>query len=583
MKKTFGFILFLLVVFCIVFSNIVIAPVPDTLPPIAILTWSPEYPMVFETVTFDGCSSYDPGGGHCEKWRFDFGDGNIYESVYCSTTHEYDDDGVYTVILKVWDDEWDTDTVEHDITVYNNPPVADFTFTPFYPSTADTIQFTDTSTDMDGTIVAWSWNFGDGQTSNEQNPTYQYDHAGTYTVVLMITDDDGDTDDISKQITVTNIPPVADPNGPYEAECYEPLQLDGSGSYDTDGEIIEYFWNLGDGNTATGPYPTHTYTAEDVYTISLTVTDDEGDTDTETTTATVIDPEVNVDAGGPYSGETGITIQFTGSANSGTPPYSWFWDFDDGNTSSEQNPTHTFELPGEYTVYLSVTDSLGEIGWDTAEVNIEPSPLLVDAGGPYYGLPGDNIKFIGTAIGGTPPYNWSWDFGDETPTSNEQNPTHQYTVEDTYTATLTVTDDSSQIVCDTADVFIKGESNNPPNTPVIDGQINGEVGEEYEYTLSSTDPDGDDVSYRIDWGDDSGEIDIGIYYPSGEEQTAKHTWTEEDTYIVRVKAKDIFGAESEWGTLEVSMPKSKAINSLLLRLLENYPLIYQLIQRFFNL
>jgi len=84
----------------------------------------------------------------------------------------------------------------------NEPPVADFTFSPLIPTTEDKIRFRDRSSDPDGCIVSWSWDFGDGQTSDKQNPRHQYRRAGTYTVTLTITDDYGATDSISKEIRV---------------------------------------------------------------------------------------------------------------------------------------------------------------------------------------------------------------------------------------------------------------------------------------------------------------------------------------------------------------------------------------------
>jgi PKD repeat protein len=87
--------------------------------------------------------------------------------------------------------------------VVNNPPAASFTYSPTSPTTDDTVQFTDQSTDPDGTIVSWSWDFGDGATSTEQNPTHQYLNAGTYTVTLTVTDNGGATDTASQSITVS--------------------------------------------------------------------------------------------------------------------------------------------------------------------------------------------------------------------------------------------------------------------------------------------------------------------------------------------------------------------------------------------
>ncbi|MCJ7571540.1 MAG: PKD domain-containing protein [Candidatus Thermoplasmatota archaeon] len=101
--------------------------------------------------------------------------------------------------------------------------------------------------------------------------------------------------------------------------------------------------------------------------------------------------------------------------------------------------------------------------------------------------------------------------------------------------------------------------NNSPNTPNLTGETSGKPGTEYEYTFVSTDPEGDNIEYCLDWGDNTGEICIGPYV-SGVEASAKHTWTEKGNYVLKVKARDINGAESEWKTLSVSMAKNKVIN-----------------------
>jgi len=96
----------------------------------------------------------------------------------------------------------------------------------------------------------------------------------------------------------------------------------------------------------------------------------------------------------------------------------------------------------------------------------------------------------------------------------------------------------------------------PPNPPVVDGTNNGKSGSEYEYTFSAIDPNDDNVYFYIDW--DDGHVDEWIgAYASGEEVKLKHIFSEEGSYEIRVKAKDIYNVESEWTVLEVSMPKNK--------------------------
>jgi PKD repeat protein len=146
------------------------------------------------------------------------------------------------------------------------------------------------SSDPDGTIVSYMWDFGDGSTGTGVNPTHTYGAAGTFTVNLTVTDDNGATDSASTTATIQaapNQPPVSDPNGPYTGTVGVAVTFDGSGSSDPDGTIVSYMWDFGDGSTGSGVSPSHTYAATGTYTVNLTVTDDDGATDTASTAATV--------------------------------------------------------------------------------------------------------------------------------------------------------------------------------------------------------------------------------------------------------------------------------------------------------
>jgi hypothetical protein len=135
----------------------------------------------------------------------------------------------------------------------------------------------------------------------------------------------------------------------------------------------------------------------------------------------------------------------------------------------------------------------------------------------------------------------------------------------------------ADINCDNIlDVIAKDDSfvcalimNTPPNTPTINGPTNGKVNVEYSYTISTIDPDDDQVYFYINWGDDTNTGWIGPYI-SGELVTVKHTWTNKGNFAIKCKAKDTYGIESYWTTLTVTIPKNKAINSPFQSLLKNY-------------
>jgi hypothetical protein len=125
-----------------------------------------------------------------------------------------------------------------------------------------------------------------------------------------------------------------------------------------------------------------------------------------------------------------------------------------------------------------------------------------------------------------------------------------------------------------------GRDNLPPNEPLITGETDGKVGIEYTYNFSTDDLDGDNVYYWIEWGDNSSAVEWTGPYASGMVVTVKHTFTAKGTYTIEAKAKDTVGAESPWGHLEVTMPKSSAFlfNFFLQQIFERYPRIFPILR-----
>jgi len=149
-------------------------------------------------------------------------------------------------------------------------PTAGFSFN----TSGLTANFTDTSTDSDGTIASWSWNFGDGATSTTQNPSHTYSASGVYTVQLTVTDNDGASDNLNRNVTVvdTRQAPIARFTSRVSGLTVNFTDT----STDSDGTIVSRSWNFGDGGVSTLANPRHTYASGGTYSVRLTVTDNDG-------------------------------------------------------------------------------------------------------------------------------------------------------------------------------------------------------------------------------------------------------------------------------------------------------------------
>ncbi len=122
------------------------------------------------------------------------------------------------------------------------------------------------------------------------------------------------------------------------------------------------------------------------------------------------------------------------------------------------------------------------------------------------------------------------------------------------------------------------ESNLPPGKPLIFGSITGKIGDEYEYSFVSIDPDGDNITYSINWGDDTNEVMVGPFL-SGSKVSVKHIWSKQGTYNIHSKARDVFGDNSEWSSYEVSITKSKflILSNILERYFQRFPLFEKIL------
>lgn len=353
-----------------------------------------------------------------------FGDGTT--STQINPLKSFNAPGTYTVKMVAQLGPC-KDSITKSITILAKP-VANFTGTNLVACQPSlTANFTNSSIDA----VSYAWQFGDGSTSNVENPSHTYTDFGNYTVTLIVTNTSGCTDTIVKkdfvkvqrtQISINNLPQMG---------C-APLPWTFGATVNSASPVVAYLWSFGDGSTSTAANPSHIFSAG-IYDIQLIVTTAGGCTDTVTVVAGIkaaakphagfyANPR-NICAEMPVTFHDTSTIKIT----------SWLWNFGDGGTSTDSMPSYMYSDTG----YFNITLIVGSNGcFDTLVV---PRYIHVKPPIALFSVPIEcNNKFTRVftdqSIGAD---EWHWSFGDGG-TSTQKNPTHTYTSSGEYTIKLVV-------------------------------------------------------------------------------------------------------------------------------------------------
>jgi len=424
-------------------------------PPLtASFTYSPTSPQITQQVTFSGSAS---GGTSPYSFSWSFGDG--LNGAGATVSHAYSAAGTFTVILTVKDGgiPQQTATSQQSVTITSPPPTltASFTYNPSSPQVGQQITFTAFASG--GTApYTYSWIFGDGSTGTGATVTHSYSSAGTFTVILKVTDSGSPRQGSNSQqsLTVVSSPPALSASLSYSPTSPQAGQtITFTGSASGGASPYTYSWNFGDGSTGTGASSTHTYSSAGTFTVILTVKDSSSPQQTATSqqALTVTSPRPPLTTSFSYTPSSPEATQqttFTASASGGTTPYSFNWSFGDGGTGTGSSPSHTYQTTGSYPVALTVTDSNGQKTSTTQTVTVvspPPPPLTTSfTFSPSTPDAGQSVSFTGSASEGTQPYQYSWDFGD-VGTGSGSSPSHTYQSSGSYTVTLTVTDAGGQV------------------------------------------------------------------------------------------------------------------------------------------
>ena len=371
------------------------------------------------------------------SYLWTFGDGHSSDGQ--NPYHTYEQPGTYVVCLRIEDNTGCVSEICHEVHIEGGSGEchADFNWEQI-PGTLQ-IHYHSTST-SEHDIIAYSWNFGDGHFGDGQNPYHTYEQPGTYTVCLLITDASGCVSDICHEVHIEGSAPC------HAAFDWEQLQdslvLHFHNQATSDHDIISYTWTFGDGHSGDGPNPYHTYAEPGIYVVCLRIEDNVG-------CVSEICHEVHVEGEeGCHAGfnwdqiGNSLVVQYINTSTSDHDIISYSWNFGDGHFGDGQNPMHTYEQPGTYTVCLLITDNTGCVSDICHQVTIEGSGEACHAEFTWEQIPGTlQIHFNSTSTSQHDIISYQWNFGDGH-NGDGHSPYHTYAEPGTYVVCLIITDNA---------------------------------------------------------------------------------------------------------------------------------------------
>ncbi|MBN1858525.1 PKD domain-containing protein [Candidatus Bipolaricaulota bacterium] len=352
--------------------------------PIATFTITPNPARPGEQVLLDAGASVDPSGEiHLYEWTVD-GETICGEQTASAV---FEEEGDYAITLTITDWKRTTESMTSIINVaWNCDPIADFSVGSSDGNRAfvsrDDLWFIDESTDFDGKIVSWRWNFGDGVFAEEQQVRHAYAESGTYAVTLDVADDRGSAAQTTQSLTIGNLLPVAAfavPSCPVTEG--DSALFDASSSFDLDGMTLVYRWDFdSDGEIdliQTGSaIAEHRFAGGD-YLITLQVEDDCGGLSLPASAELVVNrppvPNFAVSCPVPTQCQE-ITLDATFSTDPDGILESWAWSFGNGGRASGPQVTTMYEAAGAYTIGLTVVDDTGASRTITQDIVVSDLP-----------------------------------------------------------------------------------------------------------------------------------------------------------------------------------------------------------------
>ena len=358
------------------------------------------------------------------SYIWDFGDQN--SSTTRNPSHTYTSSGNKTISLQVTSIGGCSSTANASINIYDKPNTQ---FTAANTCLKDAIQLNNSSTIAIGNIASYTWNFGDSSQSNRKNPTYKYSEAGSYTIELTATSNNGCSKTVSKTVEVFDMP-----KADFSATnaCVSDSLTFSNMSSIVNNSPLKSTWNFGNGNMDTRTNSQFKFANDGKYVVELSVTSDDGCSDIISKTV-----EVYPLPTAAFSTKMlceGDSTEFVSTNTTDITNYNWEIE---GNTFMQEKTAYQFDSAGTYDVALTVTSNMGCKGSTSMPVVISKLPVAdftaKDA------CVGDEISFTNQSSSDTDITVYSWNFG-SIANSIIENPKYAFALDGEYQVTLQVTD-----------------------------------------------------------------------------------------------------------------------------------------------
>jgi PKD repeat protein len=490
-----------------------------------------------QTVTFTDTST-DPDNQITERY-WDLGDGT-HTSMDQTVEHTYQAGGTYQVTLEVVDETGLRNSVTQEVIIEKTttPPEAYF----YFGVDGYKVTFWDSSSDADGNIVWYYWDLGDGtHLTNELSPAHTYEYTGTYHVRLVITDNDGQISEITRDVVIYDDNPVQPTADFSHSANYNELTFTDT-SVDNGREIAEWYWDLGDGtHESMVQQVTHTYNYGGTYTVTLEVVNILGQRNTVEKQVTVEGPQhANPLADFNYNSSDNITFTFNDLSSSTNGNITErYWDLGDGtHAAMEPEISHTYNRGGSYTVKLEVVDELGLRDAYEKVVNVAQDALTPpEAGFTEYIADGAySAEFYDQSSATSGEITeWYWDLGDGTHLAGEPNITHTYQYNGTYVVKLEVVDSFGSRDTIEKQFTILGESKGAPEAYFT--FYNNTENRTVTFYDNSSSPNGAITERYWDLGDGTFATGDALF---------EHTYQEPGVYTVVLEVVDILGERNTY-------------------------------------